>query len=84
MNNVAGAIIVFACVSIIGLGYFLIIPSTYSRIQANVTDAQTNETLIKAVGLTNLVTSTWGWIPIAVGAFVVLSVFVYLFWRRGG
>ena len=45
---------------------------------------QTNETLIKAVGLTNLVTSTWGWIPIAVGAFVVLSVFIYLFYRRFG
>jgi hypothetical protein len=83
MNNVAAAIIVFASVSIIGLGYFLIIPSTFTRIQANVTDAQTNGTLIKAVGLTNLITSTWGWIPIALGAFVVIAAFAYLFYRRG-
>ena len=49
MNNVAAYIIVFASVSIIGLAYFLIIPATFTRIQANVTNTQTNATLISAV-----------------------------------
>jgi hypothetical protein len=84
MNHAAAWVIVFACVSILGLGYFLVIPATFTRIYANVTDPGRNTTITNAVGLTNAISSTYAWIPISLAALAVVAVMVYLFRWGGG
>jgi len=87
LNNAAAALLVFAVGSMVLLGFYLMVPPTFTRIQANVTDVKTNATLQKAEGVSTVLGgAVIGWFPLVAAAIVIVAVVaavtVYLMGRR--
>jgi hypothetical protein len=85
MNNAAAAILAFACVSVLAMGYWLVIPATYTRIVANVTDVVRNATLNSTVAFTDTVqNATIAWLPWVLVGIVIVSVMAFVVRRAMG
>jgi hypothetical protein len=79
MNNAVGAILAFVCVSVLALGYYLVIPATYTRIVANVTDATRNATLNSTVTFTDTIqNATIAWLPWVLAGIAIVAVMAWI------
>jgi hypothetical protein len=79
MNNASAAVLAFACVSVLALGYWLVVPATYTRIVANVTDVARNATLNDAVGFMDAVENgVVAWLPWVLAGVAIVAVLAWI------
>lgn len=80
-ENATKFIAAFAIISVMILGFYLVLPSSYETLNATDLGAG-NETLDDAYRLMLENQSIYGWLAVALAAFAIVSVVYYL--ARGG
>lgn len=82
MNEIAGSVLAFAIIGILFVGFFLIIPATYDRIDVTDLGAQGNETLDTAYNFTTSLQGTFGILILVLGILSLMLVVLFVAGRR--
>lgn len=74
----------FSVMGIIFLGFFLIIPQTYTRLSSEDLGTVGNTTLVDAYNVSMVVQNLSGVLIIAAGVITLVAVVIFVFGRRFG
>lgn len=77
MNQAAGVMVAFGIMGIIFLGFFLIVPQTYSQLDATDLGAVGNSTLDDAYGLSVTVQRLSGVLILAAGGLGLAAIVIW-------
>lgn len=82
MDRASGTVIAFMLISIFLIGFFLVMPSSYDRLDELELGPQGNETLDTAYTLVLNLQGIFGFLFIMMAAFTAMGAMMYIFGGR--